>query len=91
MGLLRIEVTVGGLACLKGPVTQAMGQSTAAVHSQAVPNRGHMHILRLRAQVQLGHVIMEPIEGGVLRKAQVSFLVVQVAWTDLGQVLTTGV
>lgn len=50
-----------------------------------------MHILRLRAQVQLGHVITEPTEAGVVGKAQVSFLTVQVARTDLGQVLTTGV
>lgn len=68
-----------------------MGQRPAAVHSQAVPSWGHMHILRLQAQVQLGHVITEPGDGGVVRKAEVSFFTVQIGRTDLGQVFTAGV
>lgn len=68
-----------------------MGQSPAAVHPQAVPNRGHVHILRLQAQVQLGHVITEPGRGVVVREAVVLVFTVQVHGSDLGQVFTTGV
>lgn len=68
-----------------------MGQSPAAIHSQAVPYWGHMHILRLQAQVQLGHVITKPGEGGVVRKAKIPVLTIQVTWSDLGQVFTAGV
>lgn len=85
------KVTAGGLSCLEGPVTHAVGQSPAAVHSQAVLNRGRMHILRLQAQVQLGHVLPEPSQAGVVGKAQIASVAVKVAWTDLGQVLTTSV
>lgn len=91
LGLLLKKVTVGGLACQEGPVTHAVGQSPAAIHSRAVPNRGHMHILRLQAQIQLGHVITKPSEAGVFRKIECPFFVVKVARTHLGQVLTAGV
>lgn len=85
--LVLEKVTAGGLACLEGPVAHAVGQGPAAIHSQAVPVWGHMHILRLQAQVQLGHVL----QVGVLREAGAAEVTVKVAWTDLGQVFTTGV
>lgn len=89
LGLRRKEVTVRGLAFLEGPVAQAVGQSSTAVHSRAVLVRGHVHILRLQAQVQLGHVFAKPVKARVV--AEVSFFAVQVARTDLGQVFAAGV
>lgn len=40
LGLLLKEVTVDALNCWEGPVTQTVGQSPAAVHSQAILNGG---------------------------------------------------
>lgn len=50
-----------------------------------------MYILRLPAQVQLGHVIMKSCACVAVRKVEVSFFTVQVARTDLGQIFKASI